>query len=123
MWSPYNTNQYNNYNPYYNTPNPTPSSSGMNFTSQNQTPLSSSYTRPQNNIIWVNGKENARSMQLQPNSTVILLDNDASKFYIKTTDDIGLGKLRVFTYTEDLDTPETQSTNQSSIDVSQYVTK
>lgn len=72
MWNSYNTNQFApNFNPYYNTPTPTPSSSGMNFSSQSQN-NSPSFTRPQNNIIWVTGKENARSMQLQPNSTVIL---------------------------------------------------
>lgn len=125
MWNPYNTNQFtSNFSPYYNSPTPTPSSSGINFSSQSQN-NSPSFTRPQNNIIWVTGKENARSMQLQPNSTVILLDNDSNKFYIKTTDDIGLGKLRVFNYTEQLDQPTTQqqSTNQPSIDASQFVTK
>jgi len=102
MWNNYNTNPYmSNFNPYYNS-SPTPSSSGMNFSNQNQ-PSTQQYSRPQNNILWVSGKENARSMQLQPNSTVILLDNDANKFYIKTTDDIGLGKLRVFNYFEEED--------------------
>ena len=61
------------------------------------------YSNNQNNIIWVKGKENARSMQLPPNSTVILLDSEVGKFYIKTTDDIGLGKLRVFSYMEEPD--------------------
>ena len=56
-----------------------------------------------NNIIWVKGKENARSMQLPPNSTVILLDSEVGKFYIKTTDDIGLGKIRIFSYVEEPD--------------------
>lgn len=132
MWSPYNTNSFiPNFNPYYNSNTPSPSSSGMNFSNQSQnnnTQQYSQYSRPQNNIIWVSGKENARSMQLQPNSTVFLLDNDSNKFYIKTTDDIGLGRLRVFTYTEEVDSPQQQqqkqqSTNQTSIDVSQYVTK
>ncbi len=104
MWNPYNTNQYQNtFNPYYNSSSSTPSSSAMNFSNQSQN-SSQQYSRPQNNIIWVTGKENARSMQLQPNSAVILLDNDSNKFYIKTTDDIGLGKLRVFNYTEEQDT-------------------
>lgn len=124
MWNNYNTNPYmSNFNPYYNSPSSTPSS-GMNFSNQNQ-PSTQQYSRPQNNIIWVNGKENARSMQLQPNSTVILLDNDSNKFYIKTTDDIGLGKIRVFNYSEENDSSQTQqqSPNPTSIDVSQYVTK
>ena len=86
-----NWNSYSNpYNNYLN----------RSYQSQPQT-----YTYPQqqvsqNNILWVQGKENARSMQIPPNSRVILLDSEVGKFYIKTTDDIGLGKLRIFSYTE-----------------------
>ena len=76
----------------------------------------------QNNIIWVKGKENARSMQIPPNSTVILLDSEVGKFYIKTTDDIGLGKLRVFTYTEEPDNEVTTS-SAPNLDLSNYVTR
>ena len=48
-------------------------------------------------------------MQLPPNSTVILLDSEVGKFYIKTTDDIGLGRLRVFNYVEEPDNTEQSS--------------
>ena len=78
----------------------------------------------QNNIIWVKGKENARSMQIPPNSTVILLDSQVGKFYIKTTDDIGLGRLRIFSYTEEPDVESNPSSSTSStFDLSNYVTK
>ena len=99
---------WNNYNQYsripfgnsvgYNTNSPYQSfqSSGTNISPYQQT----SSVQPQNNIIWVTGKENARSMQLPSNSSIIMLDNQTQKFYIKTTDDIGLGKIRVFNYSE-----------------------
>ena len=77
----------------------------------------------QNNIIWVKGKQNARSMQLPPNSTVILLDSEVGKFYIKTTDDIGLGKLRVFSYVEEADDESTSNSINPDLDLSNYVTK
>ena len=78
----------------------------------------------QNNIIWVKGKQNARSMQLPPNSTVILLDSEVGKFYIKTTDDIGLGKIRVFSYIEEPDNdPTNTSSSTPNVDLSNYVTK
>lgn len=77
----------------------------------------------QNNIIWVKGKQNARSMQLPPNSTVILLDSEVGKFYIKTTDDIGLGKLRVFSYIEEADDESTSNPVNPDLDLSNYVTK
>lgn len=115
MWNnPYSSNPYNNNNNNYLNRSYVPSTP----TTQQQ---QQSY---QNNIIWVKGKENARSMQIPPNSTVILLDSEVGKFYIKTTDDIGLGKLRVFSYVEE---PDNDSTNTSSsvpnIDLSNYVTK
>ena len=110
--NPYSSNPYNNYlNRSYQ---PYPQQQFYPNTTQ----------AAQNNIIWVKGKENARSMQLPPNSTVILLDSEVGKFYIKTTDDIGLGKLRVFSYIEEPDNDS--STNSSSVpnvDLSNYVTK
>lgn len=112
---PYNNNNFNNYlnqnnsNPYaFQQPNQSQSISNQ----------------PQNNIIWVKGKENARSMQLKPNSTVILLDSQSGKFYIKTTDDIGLGKLRVFNYTEEPDEENSREENNTqNVDLSNYVTR
>jgi len=113
---------YNNFNNYLNQ-NSNPYN---NFQQPNQS--QSNNNQSQNNIIWVKGKENARSMQLKPNSTVILLDSETGKFYIKTTDDIGLGKLRVFSYTEepdeDIQSQYTRSDNNSlNVDLSNYVTK
>ena len=113
------TGNYNTYNS--NSPYQTMQSSGANFLPYQQ----SQSAQPQNNLIWVRGKENARSMQLQPNSTVVMLDNQANKFYIKTTDDIGLGRLRVFNYSEeeDIDSPTVVTQAQQPLDLSNYVTK
>ena len=117
-----------NTNPFY--PNPNLYSNNYlnrnnnNYIPSQQSSLQQQQQVHQNNIIWVKGKENARSMQLPPNSTVILLDSEVGKFYIKTTDDIGLGKLRVFSYIEEPDNDS--STNSSSVpnvDLSNYVTK
>lgn len=116
-----------NTSPFYPNPN-LYSNNYLNRNNNNYIPSQQSSLQQQqvyqNNIIWVKGKENARSMQLPPNSTVILLDSEVGKFYIKTTDDIGLGKLRVFSYIEEPDNDS--STNSSSvpnIDLSNYVTK
>ena len=120
-------NNYNYTNSMWNNPyssNPY----GNNYLNRNYIPSQTSTQQQQqvyqNNIIWVKGKENARSMQIPPNSTVILLDSEVGKFYIKTTDDIGLGRLRVFSYVEE---PDNDSVNTSSsvpnIDLSNYVTK
>lgn len=91
MQNPYSSNSFNYLTRPYN------QQQQQQFYPNNPQP---NINTSQNNIIWVKGKENARSMQLPPNSTVILLDSEVGKFYIKTTDDIGLGKLRVFNFVE-----------------------
>ncbi len=110
----------NNYNQYpYTTPYNNPlyqqqiPSNAFQY-QQNQT------GHGKNNIIWVKGKEDAKAMQLQPNSIVILLDSEANKFYIKTTDQIGLGKIRVFEYNEK---EEGNTSYPQEVDLSNYVTK
>ena len=116
MWNNPNQNYSYPYNNYLNQNN-----NPYAFQQPNQS--QSINNQSQNNIIWVEGKENARSMQLKPNSAVILLDSQSGKFYIKTTDDIGLGKLRIFNYTEEVDEETNQVQNNSNIDLSNYVTK
>ena len=77
-----------------------------------------------NNLIWVQGIEGAKAWQLNPNSMVVLLDSEAEgKMYIKVSDNIGMAKLRIFNYIEEV--PETNSTvtiNQD-YDLSQFVKK
>ena len=79
-------------------------------------------TTPTNNIIWVNGIEGAKAWQLNPNSMVILLDSETDgKMYIKVSDSIGMPNLRIFNYTEEI--PSVHVTNNSDLDLSQYVKK
>ena len=124
MWNNYNNQfsrmPFNNYS--YNSP-PSPYQQQQQPTPSYQQP-GVAQPQSQNNLIWVRGKENARSMQLQPNSTLIMLDNQANKFYIKTTDDIGLGRLRIFNYFEQDDNQNSSSqTTPTQVDMSNYVTK
>ena len=81
--------------------------------------------RSTNNIIWVQGIEGAKAWQLAPNSMAILLDSENDgKMYIKVTDNIGMGSLRVFNYVEELVQPaQGNVTTDSSLDLSQYVKK
>ena len=58
----------------------------------------------QNGIIWVQGEEGARSYSMLPNSTVMMLDSEnEGRFYIKTTDNIGMYNLRTFSFKEIID--------------------
>lgn len=82
-------------------------STGYNQTQQNQN----------NNIIFVQGEVGAKSFQLQPNQSVMLLDNDDSKFYIKTTDSTGMSTLKAYRFEEIKDEPKVSDENNK------YVTK
>lgn len=76
--------------------------------------------QPQNNgIIWVQGIEGAKAYQLPANSNVLLLDSEADRFYIKSTDTIGMtSNFRVFEFTEVVNNP-----TKSNIDTSKFVTR
>lgn len=54
-----------------------------------------------NSINWVQGEAAARSFAVAPGQSVLLLDSDASVFYIKSSDASGMPlPLRIFDYTE-----------------------
>ena len=67
-----------------------------------------------NPINWVQGESGAKSFNVPPNSTVLLMDSEQDRFYIKSADASGMpSPLRVFEYTE-----TTMGTNPAS-----FVTK
>lgn len=51
-------------------------------------------------LLWVQGVEGAKSYLVAPNTTVLLMDADAQRFYLKSTDGTGIPTLRTFDYTE-----------------------
>ena len=57
-------------------------------------------TQIQNNIIWVQGEAGAKAYQIPANSNIILMDNDEAKFYIKSTDNVGMTTMRTFEFVE-----------------------
>ena len=79
-----------------------------------------------NNIVQVQGIEGAKAYQLNPSSMVILLDSEAEgKMYIKVSDNIGISKLRIFNYVEEVE-PTSASTNATinpDLDLSAFVRK
>lgn len=65
--------------------------------------------QPQNqgqSLIWVSGEIGAKSYLMAPGNTVLLMDSEASKFYIKSTDNAGMPSLRTFEYKETTGTPQ-----------------
>lgn len=92
------------YNPYY--PNNGAMPDMLNQLRGQQMPMQPSMQmqqpQPQSNgIVWVQGESAAKSFPVAPNTTVMLLDSEASVFYLKTSDASGMPlPLRVFDYKE-----------------------
>ena len=54
----------------------------------------------QTNITFVNYIEGAKACQLSQNSSAFLMDFDNSKFYVKTTDSLGVSKVSSYSFVE-----------------------
>ena len=67
---------------------------------QNFQPQPSNFNQ-QTNITFVNGIEGAKAFQMSPNSSALLMDSDNSKFYVKSTDSLGVAKISSYCFTED----------------------
>ena len=60
-----------------------------------------------NGIMWCRGLEGAKAWQLLPNTNVLLLDSEVDgRFYIKSSDNIGMCTIRTFKYEEVVEQPK-----------------
>lgn len=74
-------------------------------------------------LLWVQGENAARSYLVAPNSTVLLMDSDASRFYLKSADNAGMPNLRTFEYKEvTQNIPQSPQTTPRNMD-DKYVTR
>lgn len=101
----YNYSNYPYGMPYYNMPQ-----SYNNLNNNNMMP--NQMQQPQaNNYFYVNGIIGAKSFQMQPNQTVMLMDSDSPMCYMKQTNSMGQATLRYFKLVEvtedDLKTAQT----------------
>lgn len=93
--------------PYYGTQQPLSdnlSQLRMN-NAQMQNPVTSqpmpSQAQPANSLIWVQGESGAKSYLVAPNATVMLMDSEGERFYLKSADASGMPlPLRIFDYKE-----------------------
>lgn len=96
-----------------------PTYSMPNFQTQNQ----NIQQAPTQNMEWipVNGIEGAKNHIVGRNETAWLMDNNDSKFYVKTADNLGVTTLKAYRFVEI--TPETDKTvsNETQIDLTEYV--
>lgn len=109
------------YNPYF------PASYPMyqpNYQYQTQ-PVPQVQAQPTSNsssgLIWVQGEAGAKSYPVSPNTTVMLMDSEGDRFYLKSADASGMPMpLRVFSYAE---MPQNQKATENVDSLSSYVTK
>lgn len=79
------------------------------------TPMSGANQQVNQGLLWVSGEVGAKSYLVAPNSTVLLMDSDSSKFYLKSADNAGMPSLRIFEYKEVTNAPTT-SVNAPNLD-------
>jgi len=65
-----------------------------------------SYTGQQ--IQYVNGIESARAYQLPPNASVLLMDSNIARFYVKQTDASGFSTIKAYDFKEVEDKPQSE---------------
>lgn len=116
---------YYNYNPtYYPMPTPYINAQAQNAAANAASALPTPNTPSAANsgLQWVQGETGAKSYYVAPNTTVLLMDSEAPKFYLKTVDASGMPlPLRVFKYEEvraDATEPKAER-----VDLSGYVTR
>ena len=64
-------------------------------------PVQMPYQRPDpNGLTWVQGEAGAKSWYITPGATVLLMDSEAMRFYLKSADMNGVPSLRTFEYNE-----------------------
>jgi hypothetical protein len=98
---------------------------------QVQSPVVSQPMPSQNNggnsLIWVQGEAGAKSYLVAPNATVMLMDSEGDRFYLKSADASGMPlPLRIFDYKERPAThPQVAggSVNGEKIDFGKFVTR
>lgn len=79
----------------------------------------------QNGLTWVQGLAGAKSYMVSPGSSILLMDSESQRFYIKSADAAGMPlPLRIFDFTE-ITANENKCVPESSqtIDMHQYITR
>ena len=77
----------------------------------------------QNSIIWIQGEQAAKSYMVAPNTTVLLMDSESQRFYLKSSDASGMPQpLRVFEYTETTQVTKPKE-DAPAVDFSAFATK
>ena len=103
---------YNPYNPYM------PPAYQQNINNERLAYLQQ-FQQPQQQqtynqgLLWVQGEAGAKSFLVAPGASVLLMDSETSKFYIKSADNAGMPNMRTFEYKEVLPNQNPQPLEES----------
>ena len=89
-------NQLRNANPMQNQ---MPMQGFPQYPAQPQLPMQQP-RQDANGLIWVQGEAGAKSWFVAPGSTVLLMDSESMRFYMKSADLNGVPAMRTFEYSE-----------------------
>lgn len=96
------------------------------FPASYQSPYMQQYQPPQQNggLIWVQGESGAKSYPVSAGQSVLLMDAESNRFFIKSADASGMPlPLRVFDYTERKDASRSsENAPAATFDTSRFVT-
>lgn len=76
-----------------------------------------------NGLLWVSGEIGAKSYLVAPGTTVLLMDSEAQRFYLKSTDISGMPSIRTFEYSEVRPEAQKQPLNVAENLSEQFVTR
>ena len=117
-----------NYGSFQHYPQPYPDRLAQ-IQNQYQQALNIPQSQPQHinqGLLWVQGETGAKSYLVAPNSTVLLMDSENSRFYLKSADGAGMPNMRIFEYKEITNTPpnvlQWQYSNEKELN-DKYVTR
>ena len=122
---------YGGYNnPYYSNPVPDNLQQLRNNNQMQQPMVQQPQPQPQTNngLIWVQGEAGAKSYLVAPNTTIMLMDSEQNRFFLKSADASGMPlPLRTFEYAEITQNGNETAVNASktdlNIDLGKYVTR
>lgn len=96
------------------------------FPSTYQNPYMQQYQPQQQSggLIWVQGESGAKSYPVSAGQSVLLMDSESNRFFIKSADASGMPlPLRIFDYVERKEaTRATENASAATLDVSRFVT-
>lgn len=90
---------------------------------QMQQPVPQPQQQNNNGLIWVTGEVGAKSYLVAPNQSILLMDSEGDRFYLKSTDGAGMPTLRTFEYKEVFQNAQTGSNTSNKSMNEQFVTR